>query len=52
MRVRGPWRSRGGAGASCRPSCGGRVLKGVGVPDGGHSAGQGTCGEQGALPGG
>ena len=68
MRVRGPWRSRGGAGgqaggrrwpsepqsvgsvgvpggsASRRPSCGGRMRKCVGVPDGGPSAGRGTCG--------
>ena len=76
MRVRGPWRSRGGAGgpaggrqwpgaphtvgsvgvpgegASCKPSCGGRVRKGVGVPGAGPSAGRGTCGEHVALPGG
>ena len=52
MRVRGPQRACGGAGASRRPSCGGRVPKGAGVPDGGHSAGRGTCGEQGALLGG
>ena len=68
MRVRGPWRSLGGAGSeaggwqwprephtvgsvgvpgasvSCRPSCGGRTRKGVGVPVGGPSAGRGTCG--------
>ena len=41
-----------GEGAPRRPSCGGSVPEGVGVPGGGPSAGRGTCGEQDALPGG
>ena len=39
-----------GEGASCRPSPGGRVRKGVDVPGVGPSAGGGTCGERVALP--
>ena len=39
-------------GASCRPCYGGRVRKGAAVPGAGPSAGQGTCGELVALPGG
>ena len=31
-------------GAFCRPSCRGRMCKGVGVPNGGPSADRGTCG--------
>ena len=41
-----------GACAPRRSGCGGRMRKGVGVPDEGPTVGRGTCGKLVALPGG